>query len=168
MNECCNNTDSRVQDKPIKPVTVLLDYLELPNSASFRGGNRSPSIKISKLDPEAVSIGVMVFNPFIKLCCSFTPWIIWNIQPMNRIPEGFPTGPVIDYPVSAVQGKNDYGEIGYHGPEPGPGEMHRYQFRVYILDSMLNLPGGSSKDDLIQAMKGHVLQYGESVSISTG
>lgn len=111
---------------------------------------------------------IMVFNPFIKSCCSFTPWIIWNIAPMNRIPEGIPHGRVVDTPLSAIQGVNDYGETGYHGPAPAAGEMHRYQFRVYVLDTLLELPGGSLKDELIAAMKGNVIQYGETVAISTG
>ncbi|PKL59615.1 MAG: YbhB/YbcL family Raf kinase inhibitor-like protein [Methanomicrobiales archaeon HGW-Methanomicrobiales-4] len=146
----------------------MLDHLELPLRATLHGGNVSPSIKISGLEPEAESIVIMVFNPFIKSCCSFTPWIIWNIPPMSRIPEGIPHGLVVENPVPATQGMNDYGDPGYHGPEPPAGEIHRYQFRVYVLDSMLPLPGGSKKDDLISAMVGHVIQYGETVAISSG
>ena len=146
----------------------MLDYLELPPYTTFRGGNRSPSLHIIGIESGAASLVIMVFNPFIKTCCSFTPWIIWNITPMSRIPEGIPHGSVIDDPLSAIQGTNDYGDIGYHGPEPPIGEMHRYQFRVYVLDSTLDLPGGSNKDELIKAMKGHVIQYGESVAMSTG
>ncbi|WP_319580697.1 YbhB/YbcL family Raf kinase inhibitor-like protein [uncultured Methanospirillum sp.] len=169
MHRCCpTDTDANIQDMPIHPLTVSLDYFELPNSATFQGGNISPAISLTGLEPGTVSIAVMVFNPFIKTCCSFTPWIIWNIAPLNRIPAGIPSGQIISFPISAVQGLNDYGETGYHGPEPSLGEMHRYQFRIYALDSMLTIPGGSSKDELISAMKGHVLQYGETVAISTG
>jgi Raf kinase inhibitor-like YbhB/YbcL family protein len=149
-------------------MTVTLDYLEFPPSYTFHGGNQSPSLMISGLEPEVVSLVVMVFNPFIKSCCSFTTWIIWNISPMHRIPAGIPSGPVISSPVVAIQGINDYGEAGYHGPEPSPGEMHRYQFRVYALDSMLQLSGGESKETLISAMQGHVMQYGETVAIARG
>jgi len=169
MHKCCpTDTDTNIQDKPIHPLVVTLDFLELPIAATFLGGNTSPAIKIGALEPGAMSIAVMVFNPFIKTCCSFTPWIIWNIPPTNRIPSGIPSGQEISFPVSAVQGTNDYSEIGYHGPEPPAGEMHRYQFRVYVLDTMLKIAGGSSKDELIAAMKGHVLQYGETMAISTG
>jgi len=169
MHSCCStDIDRNIQDKPILPLNVSLDHLELPNSATFHGGNVSPAITLNDLKPEAISIVVMVFNPFIKTCCSFTPWIIWNIPILKRIPAGIPVGQVVTSPVSVVQGINDYGEFGYHGPEPPIGEMHRYQFRVYSLDSMLTIPGGSSKEELIAAMKGHVLQYGETVAISTG
>jgi len=168
MSDCCSSFDANVQDREIHPLTVSLDRLDLSADATYSGGNISPSIIISNLEPQAVSIAVMVFNPFIKTCCSFTPWIIWNLAPTSRIARGIPSGLTVDYPVPAVQGMNDYGEIGYHGPQPPPGEMHRYQFRVYVLDSMLDLPGGSTKNDLIKAMVGHVLQYGETVGISTG
>jgi len=85
---------------------------------------------------------------------------------MSRIPENFPKEPVPLSPVQAVQGKNDYGTIGYTGPCPPEGEMHRYQFRVYGLDIMLDLPPGSAKDDLIHAMKDHVTQYGETLALA--
>lgn len=165
---CYHGNTARWQSKEIRPLTVLLDYTELPPRCTYTGGNVSPSVRIIGLEPGAQSIVMMVFNPFIKSCCSFTPWIIWNIPPMGRIPEGIPSGLLVERPVSAIQGMNDYGEPGYHGPEPPAGEIHRYQFRVYVLDSILDLPGGSTKDDLISAMKEQVIQYGETVAISSG
>jgi hypothetical protein len=53
-------------------------------------------------------------------------------------------------------------------PAPAPpGETHRYQFKVYGLDAMLALPAGSDKHELVTAMKGHVLQFGETVALCT-
>lgn len=169
MPDCCTGGDDvPIQSKEIRPLTVTLEYLELPASYTYQGGNRSPAVRLTGLDPKAETIVLMVFNPFIKTCCSFSPWIIWNIPPLNRIPEGIPPGIKVEDPVSAIQGMNDYGEPGYHGPEPPAGEMHRYQFRVYVLDSYLLLAGGASKNELIAAMKGHVIQYGETVAMSSG
>lgn len=148
----------------ITSLIVTLDFLEFPSAYTCRGEDKSPALNIKNLS--AVSVAIMVFNPFIKSCCSFTPWIIWNLPPLSRIPEGIPKDPQVSYPVQAVQGRNDYGTIGYHGPCPPDGEMHRYQFRVYGLDTMLHLPPGSTKDELIQAMKEHVIQYGETVALA--
>jgi len=148
----------------ITSLVVTLDFLELPHVYTCRGEDKSPALNLKNLI--AVSVAIMVFNPFIKSCCSFTPWIIWNLPPLSRIPEGIPKEPQVSYPVQAVQGRNDYGTIGYHGPCPPDGEMHRYQFRVYGLDTILNLPPGSTKDELIQAMKEHVIQYGETVALA--
>lgn len=150
--------------EPITRIIVTLDFLEFPPTYTCRGGDRTPALNIKNLT--AQSLAIMVFNPFIKSCCSFTPWIIWNIPPLPRIPEGFPKEPEVTFPVQAVQGINDYDTIGYHGPCPPEGEMHRYQFRVYGLDTMLDLPPGSTKDELINAMRGHVVQYGETVALA--
>lgn len=148
----------------ITSIIVTLDFLEFPNSYTCRGEDRTPALNMKNLN--ATSVAIMVFNPFIKSCCSFTTWIIWNLPPLSRIPEGIPKEAQVTYPVQAVQGRNDYGTIGYHGSCPPEGEMHRYQFRVYGLDTMLDLPPGSTKDELIQAMKGHVVQYGETVALA--
>jgi Raf kinase inhibitor-like YbhB/YbcL family protein len=148
----------------MEPIIVELPFLEFPPGYTWHGGNISPAIRISA--PTAVSYAVMVFNPFIKSCCSFTPWIIWNLPPVREIPRGIPPGPTVTSPVMAVQGTNDYGEIGYHGPDVPSGELHRYQFRVYGLDTVLSLAGGSTKNDLVAAMQGHAVQYGETVGIS--
>ncbi|MGD0535340.1 MAG: YbhB/YbcL family Raf kinase inhibitor-like protein [Methanoregula sp.] len=149
------------------PLEVTLDFLEFPPTYTCDGGNYSPRIILVGLDPGTVSIAVMLFNPFIKTCCSFTPWIIWNLLPEHVIPEGIPREGTVTAPVVAVQGLTDYGIIGYTGPCPPPGETHRYQFKVYGLDAMLALPAGSDKHELVTAMKGHVLQFGETVALCT-
>jgi Raf kinase inhibitor-like YbhB/YbcL family protein len=56
-----------------------------------------------------------------------------------------------------VHGKNDFGKLGYGGPAPPRGKPHRYFFKLYALDAMLNLPAGATKDQLVAEMKGHVL-----------
>jgi hypothetical protein len=147
------------------PLVVALDFLEYPPSYTCDGGDVSPRLRLKGLSAE--SVAVMVFNPFEKSCCSFTPWIIWNLPPLRIIPSGIPRGGKITNPVTAVQGMTDYGIIGYTAPCPPPGEMIRYQFKVYGLDAMLDFPAGSTKHELVAAMKGHVLQFGETVAICT-
>ncbi len=149
----------------MKPLAASLDFLEFPPEYTGDGANRSPPIVIKGL--EAVSVAVMVVNPFIKTCCSFTPWIIWNLPAVPVIPAGIPIAGIVTTPVAAVQGTNDYGVIGYTGPQPPAGETHRYQFKVYGLDALLDLPPGSTKHELVAAMRGHVLQFGNTVAICT-
>jgi Raf kinase inhibitor-like YbhB/YbcL family protein len=152
----------------MEQLIVTLDFLTFPPMHTRDGSNRSPRIRLKGISRGAASLSVMVFNPFEKSCCSFTPWICWNIPPLPVIPDGFPRGAVISEPVPAVQGVTDYGTIGYTGPCPPPGGMIRYQFKIYVLDAMLDLPGGSDKHALVAAMKGHVLQFGETVAIASG
>lgn len=147
----------------MEKLVVSLDFLEFPPNHTCDGENISPRIRITGLS--ATSVAVMVFNPFEKSCCSFTPWLCWNLPPLPVIPAGIPREPTTQEPVPAVQGITDYGTIGYTGPCPSPGQMIRYQFRVYGLDAMLNCAPGSDKHQLIQALQGHVIQYGETVAI---
>jgi hypothetical protein len=147
------------------PLTVSLDFLEFPPTHTCDGGDQSPRLKLKGLN--ATSVAIMVFNPFEKSCCSFTPWIIWNLSPEPVIPAGIPREGRVTTPIVAIQGITDYGTIGYIGPCPPQGETHRYQFKVYGLDTMLDLPPESDKHALVSAMKGHVIQFGETVAICT-
>jgi len=144
-------------------LTVTLDFLIFPPTSTCDGSNQSPRIRIAGLN--AASVAVMAVNPFQPSCCSFCPWLIWNLPPIPDIPAGIPPEAVVLHPVRAVQGKNDHGTIGYSGPCPPQGSTHRYTFKVYGLDTLLDLPPGSLKDALIRAMHGHVLQYGDTMAM---
>jgi Raf kinase inhibitor-like YbhB/YbcL family protein len=142
---------------------VSLDFLEFPPTHTCDGENISPRIILKGL--KAASVAVMIFNPFEKSCCSYTPWIIWNLPPVPLIPAGIPRQGIVTRPITAVQGITDKGDIGYAGPCPPDGQRIRYQFKVYGLDKMLDLGSGSDKHELVSAMKGHVVQFGETVAI---
>ena len=142
---------------------VSLDFLEFPPTHTCDGENLSPRFTLKGL--KAVSVAVMAYNPFEKSCCSFTPWIIWNLPPVPEIPAGIPRQGTVTEPITAIQGITDHGILGYTGPCPPHGAMIRYQFKVYGLDRMLDLGPGSDKHALVSAMKGHVLQFGETVAI---
>lgn len=87
-------------------------------------------------------------------------WLIWNLPPLSTIPENIPYG--AECPNEAKQGLA-YGKHRYQGPKQPPfiRKAHRYRFRVYGLDCVLELPATSQKKDLMQAMSGHILQTGE-------
>jgi len=72
-----------------------------------------------------------------------------------------PRGTWVKLPSGAIQGKNDFGNIGYGGPAPPRGRPHRYYFKLYALDTTLNLPEGASKQQVEAAMKGHILAEGQ-------
>ncbi|HJX25590.1 MAG TPA: YbhB/YbcL family Raf kinase inhibitor-like protein, partial [Chthoniobacterales bacterium] len=83
----------------------------------------------------------------------FTHWLIWNIDPkVTEIAEG--SAPI------GMQGKNDFGKSGYGGPCP-PSGTHRYYFKIFALDSDLDLAAGSKRAQLDAAMRGHVIAQGE-------
>lgn len=147
----------------MEPLRVRLDFLEFPPTHTCDGANTSPRIMLSGLN--AVSVAVMAVNPFQPSCCSFCPWLIWNIPAGPEIPAGISPEGIVSFPITAVQGMNDFGRIGYSGPCPPQGTTHRYTFKVYGLDAMLTLAPGATKAGLITAMRSHVLQYGETAAL---
>jgi len=149
----------------MQDLAVSIDFLEFPAEMVCGGKSSSPEITIGGL--EATSVAVMVFNPSMRDHLSYCTWLIWNLPAMVVIPAGIPHGKIVTTPVSALQGTNDAGEIGYTTPCPLPGQMHRYLFRVYGLDDFLELPGGTGKHELQGAMHGHILQYGETEGVAS-
>ena len=63
------------------------------------------------------------------------------------------------------QGKNDFDQIGYDGPAPPPGKPHHYIFRLYALDTKLNLPAEATREQLEKAMQGHIVGQAELVGV---
>jgi Raf kinase inhibitor-like YbhB/YbcL family protein len=93
-------------------------------------------------------------------------WVIYNIPPdVTELMEAVPHGTDLTSPDGARQGLNDFGDnnIGYRGPMPPPGSgPHRYFFKLYALDTMLQLEvEGATKASLLAAMEGHILGEGK-------
>jgi Raf kinase inhibitor-like YbhB/YbcL family protein len=82
-------------------------------------------------------------------------WVIYDIPPTaTMLAEGITREK--DLPGGGTQGINDFRKIGYGGPCP-PGGTHRYFFKLYALDTLLGLKPGITKDQLLTAMRGHIL-----------
>jgi Raf kinase inhibitor-like YbhB/YbcL family protein len=91
---------------------------------------------------------------------TWTHWVLFNVQPAARnLPEG--VSKIDELPDGARQGRNDFHKIGYNGPCPPPGKPHRYFFKLYALDRKLDLKPATSKQEVEQAMQGHILGTGE-------
>ena len=89
----------------------------------------------------------------------FTHWVLFNLSADSReLPEAVPSQTQL--PDGSLQGKNDFGRLGYSGSCPPPGRAHRYQFTLYALDKPLDLKAGASKKQVIDAMRGHILAWG--------
>jgi Raf kinase inhibitor-like YbhB/YbcL family protein len=95
---------------------------------------------------------------------TFTHWVFYELPPETRmLTEGVPgVGQLSD---GALQGRNDFGEIGYGGPCPPPGSFHHYVFTLYALDVKLNLPAGEKRAQVEAAMQGHILATGRLVGL---
>ena len=121
----------------------------IPRQFTCDGHNISPPLQISNVPAQAQSLVLIVDDPDAP-GGTFTHWLLWNISPDTRaIAEG-------QAPASAMEGLNDFGQVGYGGPCP-PSGSHRYRFKLYALDADLNLPQGARHKDLERAMRPHVL-----------
>ena len=113
------------------------------------GENINPPLIISGVPRETKSLVLIVDDPDAPMGV-WNHWLVWNIKPdttiikENSVPRG------------AVVGRNDAGTAKYVGPAP-PSGTHRYFFRLYALDTKLDLPAGSTRGDLDQAMHSHIL-----------
>lgn len=123
----------------------------IPDKYSCEGENHSPSLHIENMPKGTASLAIIVEDPDAP-SGTFDHWIAWNIDPTSDLKEGAKL---------AEQGVNGFGTIGYKGPCPPPGKAHRYFFKIYALDTKLNLVKGSSKSSLKSAMQGHILGEAE-------
>ena len=90
---------------------------------------------------------------------TFTHWLLFNLPTAARaLAEGVP--PETTLANGGLQGVNDFGKVGYGGPAPPPGKPHRYIFKLFALARSLDLQPGSTKAQLLTAMKGQVLAEG--------
>lgn len=122
---------------------------EIPSRYTCDGDDITPLLEIYNIPPEAEKIAIIVDDPDAP-GGTFDHWIAWNLL-LDDIEEGSEPG---------IQGKNDFGELGYQGPCP-PQETHSYRFRVFALSKKLDLEQGSTKEKLEQAIKGNIIGEAE-------
>jgi Raf kinase inhibitor-like YbhB/YbcL family protein len=149
------------EETEMKKLEVKLDFSQVPVDSTCQGKDISPKITLEGLNASALAI---IVDDTDAPSGAFTHWIIWNIPPLEEMPEGIPRVPALTSPIKASQGMNGFGKVGYMGPCPPPGRPHRYHFRVYGLDTILDLQPGASRPALERAMQGHIVQQGEAIA----
>lgn len=131
----------------------------IPAVYTCDGRNISPALTWSGIPAGTKSIALIVDDPDASRG-TFVHWVLFNIPPDARgLPEAVPENQTLKD--GSRQGNTSYGEAGYGGPCPPPGKPHRYYFKVYALDTKLDLPAGATKADVEKAMDGHILAKGE-------
>ncbi|WFO76394.1 YbhB/YbcL family Raf kinase inhibitor-like protein [Desulfurococcaceae archaeon MEX13E-LK6-19] len=131
---------------------------KIPVKYTCDGEDISPPLLIKGVPPSAKSLVLIMYDPDAP-GGTFYHWIMYNIEPKNMsLPENIPPEPETPY---GLQGINDFNKIGYSGPCPPPGlGTHRYYILVLALDTKLDLEPGASKEEVINALKNHVIAYG--------
>lgn len=122
----------------------------------------SPELLINDIPDKAISFAIIMDDLDVPFTKAFTHWIAWNIPKTETVPESLPGGEIIDKPISAVQGIA-WGKHIYRGPKQPffIKKEHRYVFKVYALDCMLDIAISSNKHDLLNAMNGHIVEEAE-------
>jgi Raf kinase inhibitor-like YbhB/YbcL family protein len=121
-------------------------------------GPVSPPISWSAVPTGTQSVAVLCDDPDAG-GGDWVHWVLFNLPPdTQKLEEGASS---VNLPAGAVQGTTDYGRSGYDGPCPPPGRPHRYFFKVFALDAKLKLDSSTTKGNLMEAMKGHILAQGQ-------
>ena len=131
---------------------------KIPPRFTGDGDNVSPRLEWSNVPENAKYLALIVDDPDAP-GGTFTHWVVFNIPADNTgLPEAVANNPQLHD--GTLQGRNSAGGIGYYGPYPPAGNRHRYYFSLYALDTKPDLRAGASKEQLLKAMEGHILDQG--------
>jgi Raf kinase inhibitor-like YbhB/YbcL family protein len=130
----------------------------IPKDHTCEGKDISPPLAWTAVPGGTKSIALICDDPDAPMG-TWVHWVIFNIPAGTReLQSNIPPLPVIQN--GAKQGLNDYRKHGYRGPCP-PGGTHRYYFKFYALDTEIDLPSETAKEQLLKAMEGHILAKGK-------
>lgn len=126
----------------------------MPQQYTCDGQNISPPLAWTGVPDHTQSFAIICDDPEAPIG-TWVHWVIFNLPAaLRELPEHIPAQKKL--PNGAKQGVNDFRQIGYGGPCPSAGE-HLYYFKLYALDTRLDLKAGATKTKLLQAMAGHIL-----------
>jgi len=129
--------------------SVFADNESIPPEYTADGRNVNPPLAIGAVPDGTVSLALIMDDPDAPRG-TWDHWVVWNIPSATaEIAAG-------GVPAGAVQGANGWGRSDYGGPSP-PSGTHRYFFKLYALDTALNLESGANKAALERAMEGHII-----------
>lgn len=134
--------------------SVLKEGGMIPEKYTCDGDDISPPVSWSDIPQSSVSLALICDDPDAP-AGTWVHWVIFNIPAQTSgLKEFVPAERKL--PDGSLQGTNDFRKIGYGGPCP-PSGTHRYYFKLYALDTKLELDAGATKWQLVQVMKGHIL-----------
>ncbi len=124
---------------------------EIPSEFSCDGDNISPELNIANLPDNTVTLALIMDDPDAP-GGTWVHWVAFDFPPTDVIPESIP--------LLGIGGSNSWDMTGYGGPCP-PSGTHRYFFKLFALDGALELSEGSSTEEVLDAMEGHIVDQAE-------
>jgi hypothetical protein len=138
--------------------SAFSDGGEIPRECGYKHGNKVPPLKIECAYTRIKRLALIMDDPDAMGAVGkvWVHWVVWNIESeaLKQFQYSASQTPEI---LLSTTGMTDFGEVGYGGPAP-PDKIHTYVFKLYALDSMLDLHGESSKTDVEKAMEGHIIE----------
>jgi hypothetical protein len=138
--------------------SAFSDGGEIPRECGYKHGNKVPPLKIECAYTRIKRLALIMDDPDAMGAVGkvWVHWVVWNIESeaLKQFQYSASQTPEI---LLSTTGMTDFGEVGYGGPAP-PDKRHTYVFKLYALDSILDLPEGSTKSELEKAMEGHIIE----------
>ena len=140
------------------------DGAAIPVQFTCDGANQSPPLTWADTPENAASYALIVEDPDAP-GGTFIHWVLYDIPATTRaLPQGVAQGPSVSALGGAKQGRTGFkNTLGYGGPCPPKGAPHHYHFKLFALDKTLGLESGATRDQVMEAMRGHELARGELV-----
>lgn len=129
----------------------------IPEKYTCDGDDHNPSLQFFGIPEDAQSLVLIMDDPDASVGL-WIHWTIWNIDPRET---GIPENSILS---GITEGVTSFGKSGYGGPCPSDGE-HRYFFKLYALDTKLDLDSDARKEDIEKAMEGHILLQAELIGL---
>jgi Raf kinase inhibitor-like YbhB/YbcL family protein len=144
----------------------------VPIDHTADGKNVSPALSWSGAPAATKQFALIYDDPDVSFGTppqSFVHWVVYKIPGTAKgLPADLPMEPVLTAPADiagTIQGLSGFKRTGYRGPAPPPGKPHHYTWTVYALDAELPLEQGLNRNQLVEAMKGHIIGQGSLVAI---
>ncbi len=129
----------------------------IPQIFTCEGEDISPELNWSDVPAKAQSLVMICDDPDAPMGV-WDHWLVFNLPPISTGLKKAITEK--EYPAGTGLGRNSWGRNNYGGPCP-PSNVHRYYFRLYALDTKLDLANGATKPQILKAMEGHILAQAE-------
>jgi Raf kinase inhibitor-like YbhB/YbcL family protein len=152
-----SQTANTVHYKPLLISSSAFKHQEMiPQKYTCDGQNISPALEIENIPAEAKCLALIMDDPDAPMG-TYVHWVVWNIPVGRHLNENKAHG---------MEGINDFQRPHYGGPCP-PSGVHRYFFKIYALDRLLDLPSTTRKEQLETAMRDHIIAFGELIGLYT-
>jgi Raf kinase inhibitor-like YbhB/YbcL family protein len=138
--------------------SAFTDEGMIPREYTCDGGHRSPPLVWSEVPEGVESFVLLMDDPDAAAVIgkTFDHWVLYDLPATVReLPAGLPGDRIL--PNEGIHGVTTRNAYGYFGPCPPPGTLHRYIFSLYAIDRCLGLEPGKTKDEILQAIEGHIL-----------